>query len=49
VPREADAAAREAARLELERRLNALTAEADRLMGHVPIEPAPNAMVEVRA
>jgi lysophospholipid acyltransferase (LPLAT)-like uncharacterized protein len=41
VPREADAAAREAARLELERRLNALTERADRLMGHAPIEPAP--------
>ena len=41
VPREADAAAREAARRELERRLNALTEQADRLMGHAPIEPAP--------
>ncbi len=46
VPRDADATAREAARLELERRLNALTAEADRLMGHAPIEPAPAAAIE---
>ncbi|MGD9537521.1 MAG: lysophospholipid acyltransferase family protein [Alphaproteobacteria bacterium] len=41
VPRDADEAAREAARRELERRLNALTERADRLMGHTPIEPAP--------
>ena len=41
VPRDADAAACEAARAELEARLNALTAEADRLCGQVP--PAPPA------
>lgn len=49
VPREADAAAREAARLELERRMNLLTAEADRLMGHAPIEPASETMAEAAA
>ncbi len=38
---EVDPQAVEAARLELERRLNLLTAEADRLMGHGPVEPAP--------
>jgi hypothetical protein len=41
VLKDADAAALEAARLEFERRMNALVAEADRLMGHAPIEPAP--------
>lgn len=41
VPRDADSAALEALRVELERRLNALTAEADRRMGHDPVEPAP--------
>ncbi len=41
VPREADSAALESFRLELERRLNAVTAEADRRMGHPPVEPAP--------
>lgn len=49
VARDADAAAREAARLELERQLNALTAEADRMMGHVPIEPDPDVMIEAGA
>ena len=37
---DADEAAREDARLTLEERLNALTAEADRLVGAEPIEPA---------
>jgi hypothetical protein len=41
VPRDADAPAREAARRELEDRLNALTTEADRICGHRPIEPGP--------
>lgn len=41
VAREADEFAREAARLEFERRMNALTAEADRRVGRDPIEPAP--------
>jgi lysophospholipid acyltransferase (LPLAT)-like uncharacterized protein len=41
VPRDANAGALEAARLELERRLNELTAEADRRHGHAPVAPAP--------
>ncbi len=41
VPREADAAAREALRRELVRRLNALSAEADSACGRIPVEPAP--------
>lgn len=41
VPRGADAAAMEAARLALETEMNRITAEADRLMGKPPIEPAP--------
>ena len=41
VARDADAAAQEAARLLLEERLNALTAEADRLCGRAPVEPVP--------
>ncbi len=36
-----DAEAREALRLRLEEALNAVTAEADRLTGHPPVEPAP--------
>ena len=40
VPAEADEAARENARQALEERLNALTAEADRMVGTEPIEPA---------
>lgn len=40
VPRDADAAAIEAARLALEKALNELSADCDRRMGHVPIEPA---------
>ncbi len=40
VPRDADAPAREAARLALEERLNAVTREADRLVGLEAIEPA---------
>jgi lysophospholipid acyltransferase (LPLAT)-like uncharacterized protein len=40
VPRDADAAAIEAARRELETRLNAITAEADRLCGQRPLAPA---------
>ncbi len=39
VPRDADAAECEAAREELESRLNALTAEADRLCGHLRANP----------
>jgi lysophospholipid acyltransferase (LPLAT)-like uncharacterized protein len=41
VARDADAQAREAARRELEDRLNALTNEADRICGHPPVEPGP--------
>lgn len=40
VPRDADDAALERAREELERRLNAITAEADRMVGQAPVEPA---------
>jgi len=40
VPRDCTGAAREAARAEFERRMNAVAAEADRLTGHAPIEPA---------
>jgi lysophospholipid acyltransferase (LPLAT)-like uncharacterized protein len=36
-----DAEAREALRRRLEETLNAVTAEADRLTGHIPVEPAP--------
>jgi len=43
VPRDADEAQQEAARLEVENALNALTAEADRLTGVDPVEPAPAA------
>ena len=43
VPRDADTAACEAARAELEAQLNALTAEADRLCGQVPVVPAAEA------
>ncbi len=39
VPRDADKGTRETLRLELERRMNTLAAEADRLVGHTPIEP----------
>jgi len=41
VPAEADAAAVESCRLAVEAALNAVTADADRRMGHAPIEPAP--------
>lgn len=41
VPEDADDAAVEACRLAVEEALNAVTAEADRRMGHVPLEPAP--------
>jgi len=41
VPRDADEAGREAVRARLEAALNAITAEADTLVGAVPIEPAP--------
>jgi lysophospholipid acyltransferase (LPLAT)-like uncharacterized protein len=41
VPRDADTEAQEAARLEIEDRLNAITAEADRLCGRTPVEPEP--------
>jgi lysophospholipid acyltransferase (LPLAT)-like uncharacterized protein len=40
VPADADAAAQETLRRELETRMNALTAEADRRCGHAPVEPA---------
>ena len=43
VSRDVDAAGREAARRMLEERLNAVTREADRLVGRHPIEPAPAA------
>jgi hypothetical protein len=47
VPRDADAAAIETARLALERALNELSADCDRRMGHAPIEPAaPHAIAE---
>jgi lysophospholipid acyltransferase (LPLAT)-like uncharacterized protein len=39
VPRDMDDAAVEAARVKVEESLNAITAEADRLTGHAPIEP----------
>lgn len=41
VSRDADAAELAVARLAVERALNEATAEADRLMGHRPLEPAP--------
>lgn len=41
VPRDADAEAVESLRAELEARMNALTAEADRLVGRATTEPAP--------
>ncbi len=41
VPADADAAAQEALRLELEARMNALTAAADAACGRVPVSPAP--------
>ena len=41
VPREADAAAQETARRAIEDALNALSAEADRLMGHEAVVPDP--------
>ncbi|MEK9722900.1 MAG: lysophospholipid acyltransferase family protein [Rhodospirillaceae bacterium] len=41
VPRDADAEGVEAARRELEARMNAITAEADRLVGRDPVAPAP--------
>ncbi|MBN9528609.1 MAG: lysophospholipid acyltransferase family protein [Alphaproteobacteria bacterium] len=41
VPRDLDADGIEAKRREVEDALNALTAEADRLCGHAPIEPGP--------
>jgi len=40
VPGSLDPARREALRLRLERALNEVTAEADRRMGHAPVEPA---------
>ena len=43
VPKEADRAAMEALRAELEARLNALTREADEACGLKPVEPAPPA------
>ena len=47
VPRDADAAARERLRQTLEERLNAVTAEADRLVGQAAIEPAAAASEEI--
>ena len=47
VPRDADAAARERLRRTLEERLNAVTAEADRLVGQAAIEPAPAASEDI--
>lgn len=41
VARDADETAMEAARLLIEQRLNAVTREADRLCGRIPVEPAP--------
>lgn len=41
VARDSDKFALESARLEFERRMNALTAEADQRVGREPIEPAP--------
>ena len=41
VPPDADGAALERARLEVEAQLNAITAEADRRCGRTPVEPAP--------
>jgi lysophospholipid acyltransferase (LPLAT)-like uncharacterized protein len=43
VPPRLDSAGREVLRLELERALNGVTAEADRLTGNPPVEPAPPA------
>ena len=40
VPRDADAAQLDASRLRVEGALNAITAEADRLTGRAPVEPA---------
>ncbi len=48
VSRDVDAAGREAARRVLEERLNAITREADRLVGCHPIEPAPAAAADGR-
>lgn len=41
IPRDADSEAVEVARRRVEEELNAITAEADRLCGHAPVEPAP--------
>ncbi|MBM3570573.1 MAG: DUF374 domain-containing protein [Alphaproteobacteria bacterium] len=49
VPRDADAAAIEAARRSVEERLNDLTLEADRRMGGPLVEPAPESMTEAAA
>ncbi|MEX2649837.1 MAG: lysophospholipid acyltransferase family protein [Alphaproteobacteria bacterium] len=49
VPRDADAAAIEAARHLVEERLNAATAEADRRVGRAAIEPAPVEAARARA
>jgi lysophospholipid acyltransferase (LPLAT)-like uncharacterized protein len=46
VPEDSDARALEAARVLVENNLNALSREADRLCGAVPIEPAPEARLE---
>ncbi len=43
LPRHMDESQRESVRQRLEEALNAVTAEADRLTGHPPIEPAPAA------
>ena len=49
LPKDADAAARESARRQLEDGLNAVTAEADRLVGCAAIEPAPAAQPDADA
>jgi lysophospholipid acyltransferase (LPLAT)-like uncharacterized protein len=42
VPKDADEATLERLRLDVERQLNDLTAEADRRLGRAPVEPAPS-------
>jgi lysophospholipid acyltransferase (LPLAT)-like uncharacterized protein len=49
VARDADEGAQEAARLAIEEALNALTAEADRMMGLAPVEPDPAPATRVEA
>lgn len=49
VPREATAEEVEATRARIEARLNAITAEADRIFGHAATEPAPPSLAAERA